>query len=89
MPRLYATLPSVLLAVATLTTLQAQTATLSIPAWIETNDSAPAPKFEATINGEPAPVTAQLGPTSDQVILVVFDLTGELALIEGREAGRD
>ncbi len=82
MSRLCSTLPAVLFAVATFTTLQAQTAPISIPAWIETNDSAPAPMFEATINGERAPVTAQLGPASDQVILVVFDLTGELSLIE-------
>jgi hypothetical protein len=82
MSRLCSTLPAVLFAVATFTALQAQTATISIPAWIETNDPAPTPKFEASINGEPAPVTAQLGPTSDQIILLVFDLTGELSLIE-------
>ena len=82
MPRLCSALPAVLFAVATFTTVQAQTATISIPVWIETNDSAPAQKFEATVNGKPVPVTAQLGPTSDQVILVVFDLIGDLALIE-------
>ena len=82
MSRLCSTLPAVLFAVATFTALQAQTATISIPAWIETNDPAPTPKFEASINGEPAPVIAQLGPTSDQIILLVFDLTGELSLIE-------
>jgi hypothetical protein len=82
MPRLYLAIPAVLFAVSTLTSVQAQTGTFSIPAWIETNDSAPAPKFKASVNGKPAPVTAQLSPASDQVILVVFDLTGDLALIE-------
>ena len=82
MPRLCSTLPAVLFAVSTFTTVQAQTATISIPVWIETNNSAPAPKFEATVNGKPVPVTAQLGPTSDQVILAVFDLTDDLSLIE-------
>src|SRR5208283_4717554 len=49
---------------------------------IETNSCTHAPKFEAALNGKPVPVTAQLGPTSDQVILVVLDLTGDLALID-------
>ncbi len=63
-------------------TLRAQTASVSIPAWIETGECNLTPKFEATLNGKPVPVTAQLGPASDQVILLVLDLTGELALID-------
>src|SRR5208337_425851 len=82
MPRICSSLPAVLFAVCTLTTLHAQTASVSIPAWIETNSCTLAPKFEAALNGKPVPVTAQLGPSSDQVILVVLDLTGDLALIE-------
>jgi hypothetical protein len=75
-------LSAVLFAVCTFSTLHAQTASISIPAWIETNNCSLAPKFEAELNGKPVPVTAQLGPSSDQVILVVLDLTGDLSLIE-------
>jgi hypothetical protein len=82
MPRPCFALPAVLFAVCTFTTLQAQTVAVSIPAWIETNDCALAPKFEAALNGKPVPVTAQFGPSSDQVILVVLDLTGDLSLID-------
>ena len=82
MCRFGSALPAVLFAVCTISTLHAQTASVSIPAWIETNDCALAPKFEAELNGKRVPVTAQLGPSSDQVILVVLDLTGDLSLIE-------
>ena len=82
MPRPCSALPTVLFAVCTFTTLHAQTASISIPAWIETNSCALAPKFEAALNGKPVPVTTQLGPSSDQVILVVLDLTGDLSLID-------
>ena len=73
---------AVLFAACAVGTLHAQTASVSIPAWIETNDCAFPPKFEATLNGKSVPVTAQLGPGSDQVILVVLDLTGDLSLID-------
>jgi hypothetical protein len=75
-------LPAVLLTTLAATGLRAQVASVSIPAWIEENNCLPAPRFEATLNGKPAPVTAQLGPSSDQMILVVLDLTGDLSLIE-------
>ena len=80
--RFRSALPAVLFAVCTFTTLYAQTASVSIPAWIETNNCAAAPKFEAALNGKTVPVTAQLGPSSDQVILIVLDLTGDLSLID-------
>ena len=73
---------ALLFAVCTIGTLNAQTASASIPAWIEANDCSLPPKFEATFNGRSVPITAQLGPSSDQVILVVLDLTGDLSLIE-------
>jgi len=75
-------LATVFFAFCTLGTLHAQTAPVSIPAWVETNDCALSPKFEAALNGKTVPVTAQLGPGSDQVILVVLDLTGDLTLID-------
>ena len=61
--------------------IRAQTNTISIPAWVEGNDCGPTPQFEATLNGKSVPVTSQSGPASDQMILVVFDLTGDLSLI--------
>jgi hypothetical protein len=65
----------------TLGTCQAQTGSVSIPAWVEESRCGAAPKFAATLNGKPARVTSQLGPGSDQIILVVVDLTGDLALV--------
>ena len=60
----------------------AQSVEVSIPAWIEGNKCEPAPQFEATLNGKRVPVLGQLGPASDAIILVIFDLTGDLALID-------
>ena len=82
MPRLCSALPAALFAVCTIATLHAQTVSVSIPAWVETTDCALPPKFDAAFNGRTVPVTAQLGPGSDQVILVVLDLTGDLTLID-------
>jgi hypothetical protein len=70
------------LAVSTVAGLRAQTASVSIPAWIETNNCALPPKFEAALNGKSVPVTAQLGPGSDQVILMVLDVSGDLSLVD-------
>jgi hypothetical protein len=82
MPRLCSALPVLLLAVGTTGALQAQTARVSIPAWIETSNCNQPPKFEAALNGKAVPVTAQLGPASDQIILLVLDLSGDLALLD-------
>jgi hypothetical protein len=82
MPRPCSLLLAGLFALSGFAGVHAQTASVSIPAWFETNDCALAPKFQALLNGKPTQVTAQLGPTSDQVILVVLDLTGDLALID-------
>lgn len=76
------TLPAVLFAALTAGALHAQVSSVSVPAWIEETNCLPAPRFEATLNGKPASVTSQLGPTSDQMILVVLDLTGDLPLID-------
>ena len=73
---------AVLLATCAVASLHAQTASISIPAWVETNNCALSPKFEAALNGKAVSVTAQSGPNSDQVILIVLDLTGDLALID-------
>ncbi|MDR3699664.1 MAG: hypothetical protein P4L56_08530 [Candidatus Sulfopaludibacter sp.] len=65
----------------------AQPVRLSIPAWIETGTLGATSKFEATLNGKPAEVSAQLGPASDQMILVVMDVTGDPSLVDpAREA---
>jgi hypothetical protein len=85
MPQHCAVLSAVLLALSLAGSVSAQTVGISIPAWVEGNNCAVPPKFEATLNGKPVPVTAQLGPGSDQIILVVIDLTGDLALIEAAQ----
>lgn len=60
----------------------AQSGRLSIPAWIDTETAVMAPEFEATLNGRPAGISAQLGPASDQVILVVLDVTGDPSYVD-------
>jgi hypothetical protein len=57
-------------------------ASLSVPAWIEAEKPVKAPRFEATLNGKQAAVNSQLGPGSDQVILVVMDVTGDSSLVD-------
>ncbi len=62
---------------------RAQSAQVSIPAWVEAEgDAAAAPAFEAMLNGEPAAIESQLGPSSDQVILVVMDVTDDPSLVD-------
>lgn len=80
-PTTRAAVQALLFAVCTIGNLYAQTASVSIPAWVETKDCALSPRFQAALNGKTVPVTAELGPGSSQVILVVLDLTGDLALI--------
>jgi hypothetical protein len=53
-----------------------------IPVWIEGEAPSAAPQFEALLNNKEARVTATRGPGSDQVILVVLDLTGDISLID-------
>jgi len=73
---------AVLFAVCTVTVLPAQTVNVSIPAWVEAGDCALPPKFEAALNGRTVRVVSQLGPGSDQIIVVVLDLTGDLTLVD-------
>jgi hypothetical protein len=61
---------------------RAQSTRLSVPAWIENETPKAVPQFEATLNGRPADIHAQLGPDSDQLILVVLDLTGDPAYVD-------
>lgn len=59
----------------------AQELRFSVPAWVE-SANAGAPKFEASLNGRPAIISSQLGPSSDQMILVVLDVTGDPSYVE-------
>jgi hypothetical protein len=63
---------------------QAQTMdpAFSIPAWIDKGKCNGDPTFDPTLNGKPAEVKNELAPTSDQVILIVLDLTGDLSRID-------
>lgn len=73
---------ALLMAVLALGNLYAQSADISIPAWIDEGDCGPAPKFEASLNGKPSPVVSEKGPGSDQVILLVVDLTGDVVEVD-------
>src|SRR5579872_7260635 len=67
--------------------VRAQNARLSIPAWIESEPIVPAPSFEVTLNGRKAEIRSQSGPSSDQMILLVLDVTGDPAFVDpAREA---
>ena len=82
MLRSYPLVLALLAAASTLGTIQTPSGSVSIPAWIEEGNCGPSPQFEATFNGKPAPVTAQLGPGSDQLVLLVVDFTGDLSLVD-------
>jgi hypothetical protein len=62
--------------------LRAQGVRLAVPAWVESENAAAPLTFEATLNGKAVPVVRQLGPDSDQVILIVMDVTGDLSYID-------
>jgi hypothetical protein len=54
----------------------------SIPAWIESEERVIAPKFQVTLDGRPAAINSQLGPSSDQIIVLVLDVTGDPAFVD-------
>jgi hypothetical protein len=82
MPKLRVLVLALLMGVSPWAVLQAQTTPVSIPAWVEAGNCGDAPKFEATFNGKPAPVTSQLGPGSDQILLLVLDFTGDITYVD-------
>ena len=59
--------------------------TFSIPAWIDHGECAKSPTFDPTLNGKPVKISEKLAPDSDQIILVVFDLTGDISRIDNAE----
>lgn len=82
MLRSYALLLAFLTAAAAWGNAQAPTTSISIPAWVEEGHCGPRPKFEATFNGKPVSVVSELGPGSDQVILLVLDFNGDASLVD-------
>jgi VWA domain-containing protein len=74
-------LPAILLVALAAAPLHAQTASVSVPAWVDGNPCSDAPDFKATLNGKPATITAKFPPGSDQVILLVLDLTSSLSSV--------
>ncbi len=56
--------------------------TFSIAAWVDKGKCTRVPTFNPTLNGKPAKVSKELSPRSDQVILLVFDLTGDISRID-------
>jgi hypothetical protein len=57
---------------------------LRLPVWVDTEGAAPPaqPNFTVKLNGKPAKVLRVLDPSSDLVLTVVLDLTGELTGVE-------
>ncbi|TAM80904.1 MAG: VWA domain-containing protein [Acidobacteria bacterium] len=73
----------VLLATASVAFAQTQTndGAFSIPAWIDKGKCTGDPAFGPTLNGKPAKVNKELAPTSDQIILLVLDVTDDISRI--------
>jgi hypothetical protein len=56
---------------------------ISIPLWVDPPVQELAPQnVQATLNGTAAPVLRVLGPSSDVMILLVLDLTGDISLVD-------
>jgi len=71
-----------LLAVVCAVPALAQTPAVSISAWVDKGECTGVPRFAPTLDGKPVELQAQVGPASDQIILMVFDLTGDLSRID-------
>jgi hypothetical protein len=56
--------------------------TFSIAAWTDKGECTGPPTFDPTLNGMTTKVDKQLPPSSDQIILIVFDLTGDLSRVD-------
>ncbi len=82
MPRRSPLLLALLALVSLSGTARAQTGSVSIPAWIDEGNCGSAPTFDATFNGKSSPLIRSLGPGSDQITLLVLDLTGDAALVD-------
>jgi hypothetical protein len=56
---------------------------ICVPLWIDPAPTSLAPEdIRATLNGKATPVTRLLEPSSDIVILLVLDVTGEVSLVD-------
>jgi hypothetical protein len=75
-------LPLVLLFLCAEMARSASVPSVSIPVSVDGDACAASLSFSATINGEPVVISSKLGPGSDQIILLVLDLTGDLSHIE-------
>ena len=66
----------------TVSALAAQPSRVSIPTWVDTESAPSSWQFEATLNGKPAEIASKLGPNSDQIVLLVMDVTGDPSLVD-------
>lgn len=82
MPRFLSILLASVIAASALAGPGMQADTVVVPAWVGMDACGRTPKFEAAINGKRTRVIKALGPSSDQMILLVSDLTGNLSVIE-------
>lgn len=56
---------------------------ISVPLWVDPPLQELTPQsVRATLNGKPAPILRVLGPSSDVMILLVLDLTGDISLVD-------
>ena len=70
---------AMIMAVSPAWAVSAPAESVSIPAWVKGGNCAADPEFNATLNGKPVSITSTLAPGSDQITLLVFDLTGSLS----------
>lgn len=83
MRKIFSAIPLLLLAVSGIGVARAQTTGpgVAIPVRLGETQCSNNLKFRPTMNGKPVHIRAEMGPKSDQVILIVFDLTGNLSRI--------
>jgi hypothetical protein len=55
---------------------------IRVPVWTAQGEALDRKGFAARVDGEPARIADSQGPADDLMVLVVFDLTGDLRLIE-------
>lgn len=88
MNKIFFAISLLLLTVSGIGVARAQTSgpDVAIPVRLGNIQCSNAPKFRPTLNGKPVHIRSEMGPKSDQVILVVFDLTGNLSRIDAAKA---
>jgi len=84
MRKIFSAISLLLLTASGIGVARAQTSdpNVAIPVRLGNAQCSNAPKFRPTLNGKPVHIRQEMGPKSDQVILIVFDLTGNISRID-------